>query len=513
MPLSGRHQAAKILPNPEAHKNDCVGLDRRAIYWHFSNRGTRFQSIPVENDAKNPKTQLGDYLKDQVNEFVGSWLDFGRYFRQRRILLAKPHIIASEEFPIPPDIPPLKFAVQGLLLISALATFIGLIGHLLLREPSHPVTELTDSSGRISNIEQQLHFYLDSRDEPLTSEQEIDEIAHSMVRAPILVGVRSNEIQAVLDDQKRKLHGLPTQSSQLDEARVEVRKRMLDARIALFKAQHKVEPKKGLPAKKVFQQMDFIEEQLKNLNYDDSSETVTNIDAVAQQLMNAPELADATPGFLRLWLENEQNDAKEHRAADKARAAVAIKVLDRMIVVEKENTEDTKQTQERIEEIAKEIRPVLVALSLVLSAYIFRVLVRLGKSRPKQNLDRVDMAYFYLFTGGFFWVIAMVPIGILAYKALWKFSPFGLKSLLAIVGACALAYLIWALKVLWSVSDKLRVLFGMDPSRHFYNVYQGSSKIRIDLVVSNVIGSAVVLAVGAVATFGVLQIAKMIEVK
>jgi hypothetical protein len=330
----------------------------------------------VENEPQNSNAQLRDYLKDQAKELAGSWFDFKRYFAQRRILLARPDLILSEKFR-PSDIPPLKFAVQGLLLVAALATFIGLTSRIVLREPSNPVGEITDSKGRMENIEQQLHFYLDIQNQPLNSE-ETDQIARSMLGAPTLTGVQANEIQAVLDGEKRKLHGLPTESSRLEDARVEVRKRLLDARVQLFKAQHKVEPK-GLPTHEVNDQMNFINEHLDQLNYDDSSETVTNVDVIVQQLMNAPGLADATPGFLAEWLEEEQNQAKELRQADLVRAASAIKLLGRMIVVERENNEDTRQTQERIEEVAKELRPVLVALSLVLSAYIFRVLIGLGK--------------------------------------------------------------------------------------------------------------------------------------
>ncbi len=446
-----------------------------------------------------------------VKKLSGSWFDFKRYLAQRRRLLANPAIMVSPGFPGQKDIPPLKFATQGLIIVAAVATLMGWGQKLVFREPADISSKPGDSEMRLGNIEMQLHFWLNPPEgAPPSSNEEIERIAHSILGAPILSDVQLDELLAALEGQKRKLHGLPTRASKLAEARIEVRKRMLDARVQLVKTQHKIEPE-GLPGPVVVEQQDFIDDQLHNLNYDEPSETVTNVDAVTQQLIEAPELASATTGFLSLWLENEQNDANEQLQADKARATIAIKVLNRTVELHKQESKDAQTTLQRIQEISGHFVSIITALSLILSAYLFHLLVRVGRGRPSKNIEKANIAYLYIFTSGIFWLNVSFSIGSLVLADLWRFSPLGWKWLLIVSALCIITYFAWALKILYDISEKLREFFGMERPKHFYNVYRGSRKIGIDLVLSNVVGSAVVVALGTIVLFAYLHISKSLK--
>jgi hypothetical protein len=454
------------------------------------------------NGEHNSNSAARELLDDWIKKIEGSWIDFRAYSAQRRRVLDNPLIIASPGFPTKDDIPPLKFALQGMVLVAALATILGWGERLVF--PHHADSSspgATDFDVGVGGIETSLHLALALPGRPEPDKNEIDDVADS------IAGAQLDDLQAELDKQQRILQGIPTEESSLADARVIVLTKLYDARQQLVQSQHITEPR-------VFQgnvydaHKGFIEDAMGNLAYDPSSGKVTNIDSVAQQLATAKELKGATTIELQSMVGEYQDDAAGLRgSAEVTLAKTEIEVLKRAIELKKSHGSKNERLQRHIHESSELLSPVIPAIVLVVSAYLFRAFIKVGRERPTRSADRADSAYLYVFTSGFFWLNATYVVGSTVLGMLWNVDRLNWKWLLAVSVFALIAYISWGLHTLLRTSQELAFFFGMRPDRRTPKFCRGDRKVLWNLVLANAMSAVPVAMLATGITFAYAYIA------
>jgi hypothetical protein len=437
---------------------------------------------------------LQELITEWRAKFRGSWANFGGYFALRRKILSDTNTLSPEQAGAR-TIPPLKFAMQGLAIIAGIGSAIGL-GQTLIFRDSHPAVssdiELYDSKERIANISRNLDFFDIHKDPPSTN-QTVDIVAHQILKMQPN-GLRLEELQVALNDQKAKEKGVLTPYDELLQAQSQILRKVAELRRQRVHTHHITEPR-GLLPEVVNEHSAYIMSQLRTFQDLDSLNKAGGINAVARQIENAPELANDMTGFLENDANTFADELNKQRIAAKEDAPARILVLERAIELYKQPHMTPEERQQRVQEISKGISPVAQALAFVFASYLFAWFLRVGQRQPKTTLALARMAYLYLFTGSMLWWNATIPVAMVLLAILWR-SGIGVWWALALTTASISFYIVWAIRILYVVSEKLRSFFQMENSRRFYNLYRGARKIRLDLIVANFIAAFVVHGFG-----------------
>jgi hypothetical protein len=181
-----------------------------------------------------------------------------------------------------------------------------------------------------------------------------------------------------------------------------------------------------------------------------------------------------------------------------------------------------------IEKAQKAIQTVLLPLSLVLAAYIFRILARVGARAHRAPLVPAHIAYLYYVTASLFWVNITFAVILAIQTNVAKYFPPQMSQIVADLGAALskkwttgqlwqsgirialIGAAIWGYMNVRAIARRLRAPLGLEAAKSRWQFYTGEAKIRKDLLLSNGLAVIVLSLFGAAAVFGYALVAEWV---
>jgi hypothetical protein len=455
------------------------------------------------NDPKHDKSvsPLRDLLGDWLKGPIGSWLDMRAFWGLRKRLLTDSQVFSSAELAKPEVPSPTKFAIQGLVFVSALITAVGWINAASRGE----AVQNTEAEGhfftsqeRINSIRRQVDTFVNLTKMETPTEMEIEQYADGMVSGLAGDGLTREELETVLGEEQRLSDGAITDEYRKQLTEIEILREMISIHRAQVAAENRQELDVPLP--NFVDVRDAIDDALDDAVPDNGDLEPVRIHEVAIGLLTSLKSVPITTAWLEVFLKTHHEDAQASRESQKPEAEEKIRVLKQAIGYLENGTGPMHSIQmlaNRFWKTMETLHPLLSSLAVILAAYIFSWLIRHGQERPELNAPDPRVTYLYLVTSYWFWpnAVYIVFIGagwFIAYHESWAF----LAKVGVFAGAVVL-YLILGIRALRKTANRMCEVFRLRRVTGFFYLYKGQRKIMVDLLLGFVFGGVLAMALGA----------------
>ncbi len=154
------------------------------------------------------------------------------------------------------------------------------------------------------------------------------------------------------------------------------------------------------------------------------------------------------------------------------------------------------------------IRPIIFpSLMVLLGAYIFKFMLRIGKTKHVKMAEQGEVVFLYYVTAAFFWVILASNINSVCYSILEFYylppfdltdnipSPWWIRTLIFYIDTLIkLIIMVWGIIILKKTCKGLCQIFGLEPAQRWYSLWSGGYRMCIILFISFILS----------ATFGIM---------